>query len=144
MNNLIDYFVYGLPPGPKCITYSHVINLQKCGMLPYLLALQFYFKNYSDLMCLYTIMHGSYGVLWYLKHITFPDKRFEQKCTVMCALIGWATILGPYCVPGYLLASGQCASEREFKKGNFQSKKRVWIALFMYIIGVCLTMAADC
>lgn len=112
-------------------------------MLPYLLILQYYYNNYSDLMCIYTIMHGSYGCLWFLKHLTFPDKRFEQKCTIMCAIVGWATILGPYCIPGLLLASGRCNSEEEFNT-DVWSKKRVWISVFMYIIGVTVTMTADC
>jgi len=61
----------------------------------------------------------------------------------MCAIVGWATILGPYCIPGLLLASGRCSSEEEFNK-DVWSKKRVWISIFMYIIGVTVTMTADC
>ena len=95
-----------------------------------------YFQNFSDEMYLYTVMHGSYGLLWYLKHVAFPDKTYLQKCTISCAIVCWVTLLGPYMVPGYLLAAGYCPKNI--------SKQRKYFSLFAYIIGVCLTIAADC
>lgn len=105
-------------------------------MLFYLVGLMLYFQNFSDEMCLYTVMHGSYGLLWYLKHVAFPDKTYLQKCTISCAIVCWVTLLGPYMVPGYLLAAGHCPKSI--------SKSRKYFSLFAYIIGVCLTIAADC
>ena len=104
-------------------------------MLFYLGFLMVLFDNFSDDMCLYTVMHGSYGLLWYMKHIAFPDKTYMQTCTISCALLCWVSLLGPYMVPGYLLASGQCQEA---------SKSRKYLSLFCYIIGVCLTLCADC
>ena len=105
-------------------------------MLFYCLGLQYYYDNWSDQMCLYSVMHGSYGMLWYLKHLAFPDKTYIQKCTVACAAVCWITLLGPYMVPAYLLASGQCPHEL--------SLERKYFSLFAYIIGVSLTLSADC
>ena len=68
--------MYDLPPGPKCIPLHLVINIQKVGMPFYLALLIFYFQNYSDSMLMYSLMHGSYGLLWYMKHCVFPDKTF--------------------------------------------------------------------
>lgn len=56
----------------------HCINLQKCTSLPFFLFLQYYYDNWSVPMCLYTCLHGSYGLLWYLKHLIFPDASFED------------------------------------------------------------------
>ena len=131
--------MYELPPGPKLFNLHQVINIQKVGMIFYLVLLQIYFDNFSDVMCLYTVMHGSYGILWYMKHLAFPDKTYLQKCTFNCALLCWLTLLGPYMVPGYLLASRSCYSK--FEEPSLQRK---YFSLFAYIIGVCLTMSADC
>ena len=98
--------MYDIPPGPKFIPLHIVVNLQKFGMPFYLLALILYFQNFSEQMLTYTVLHGSYGLLWYLKHKVFPDKTFEAKCTFSCALVCWITILGPYMIPAYLVASG--------------------------------------
>lgn len=55
-------------------------------------------------MC--SVMHGTYGVLWYLKHLVFPDKAFEDKFTITCAFVIWIMVLAPYLIPSWLIASG--------------------------------------
>eukprot|EP00356_Strombidium_inclinatum_P011200 CAMPEP_0170499586 /NCGR_PEP_ID=MMETSP0208-20121228/31865_1 /TAXON_ID=197538 /ORGANISM="Strombidium inclinatum, Strain S3" /LENGTH=65 /DNA_ID=CAMNT_0010777199 /DNA_START=162 /DNA_END=359 /DNA_ORIENTATION=- len=65
-----------MPPGPAFIPLHVVVNLQKVSMPFYLAALMLYYRNFSDTMWLYAVMHGSYGFIWYLKHIAFPDKTF--------------------------------------------------------------------
>ena len=116
-------------------------------MLFYLLGLMYYFDNYSDVMCLYTVMHGSYGLLWYLKHIAFPDKTFMQKCTLPCAALCWISLLGPYMVPGYLLATGHCYKTKMTTSEDLPdepTKLRKYLSLMAYILGVCLTLSSDC
>ena len=143
---LLDFFMYDIPPGPRILNLYSVINLQKVGTLFYLLGMMWYFQNWSDTMCLYTVMHGSYGMLWYLKHVSFPDKTYQQTCTVACALVCWITLLGPYLVPGYLMASGQCYRTKDSVSVDTPlepSKIRKWLSLFLYIVGVCLTLTAD-
>ena len=118
----------------------------------YLLWLMWYYNNYSDVMCLYSVMHGSYGLLWYMKHIAFPDKTYLQKCTIPCAVLCWLTLLGPYMIPAYLLASGQCYSnyggelkdlpEKNHNLETEPSLSRKYLSLLAYILGVCLTIAS--
>ena len=72
----------------------------------YLAFLVWYLDNYSLPMMVYSVLHGTYGVLWYVKHRVFPDPSLQDKCTVSCALVCWFLILMPYMVPAYLLASG--------------------------------------
>lgn len=140
--------MYDIPPGPKCLKLHAVINLQKVGMPIYLVGLMLYFNNFSDVMCLYSVMHGSYGLLWYLKHIAFPDKTYLQSCTISCAIVCWVTLLGPYMIPAYLLASGQCyyieGISTDKTLDTNPSIARKYYSLLAYILGVCMTISADC
>lgn len=95
-------------------------------------------------MCLYTCLHGSYGLLWFMKHLAFADQAFEAYQTVPAALLAWASVLGPYLVPGFLLASGRCEDAFDPKTGNNFTRARVYVAIVMYIFGACLMTAADC
>ena len=143
---LMDWGMHRIPPGPQCFKISSVINPQKVGTLLYLSFLMWYFGNFSDVMCLYTAMHGSYGLLWYMKHLTCPDKSYDRLCTFNCAVVCWVLLLGPYMVPGYLLASGQCyltKDSTDLTLPREPSLVRKYGSLFMYIIGVCLTISSD-
>ena len=87
-------------------------------------------------MLVYSILHGSYGILWYLKHAVFPDPSLQAKCTLMCAIVCWVLILGPYMIPAYLLASG-------IADNTSQSRLRLGTATLLYIFGVSLALLSD-
>lgn len=89
-------------------------------------------------------MHGTYGLLWYLKHLTFPDSAFERHQTITCAIVSWMAILGPYWMPGYLLASGQCKTGAGLKGNELQELVHIYGSVIMYILGVSLMMTSDC
>ena len=138
--DVMNYVMYELPPGPKFLTLASVVNLQKVGMVFYLPFLMYYYDNFTDEMCLYACMHGSYGLLWFMKHLAFPDKTFLQKCTFSSALVCWIFLLGPYMIPAYLLASGKIYNEIYPRA----TTERRYSSLLLYIFGVCTTLAADC
>jgi len=71
----------------------------------FLLFLMVWFQNWSKGMWVYFAMHGSYGFLWIIKSFTFPDKNFEGKVSITCALKAWLLVLGPYTLAGYKVAS---------------------------------------
>ena len=73
----------------------------------YLAFLIWYFQNFSEPMMIYAVLHGTYGLCWYLKHLTNPDAAFERYVTPGSVFVAWAGLLGPYCIPAYLIASGQ-------------------------------------
>ena len=102
----------------------------------YLLGLMWYFNNFSEAMLTYTVLHGTYGVLWYVKHRVFPDASLQEHCTFLCALVCWVLILGPYMVPAYLLASGIASNET-------QSKWRLPLSNALYICGLSLALLSD-
>ena len=80
-------------------------------------------------------MHGTYGLLWYMKHLFFPDKVFAEKCTFNCMLVCWLLILGPYMIPAWLIASGNAGPE--------PSKAWLYLWITVYILSVSLTLEAD-
>eukprot|EP00347_Sterkiella_histriomuscorum_P000149 403376983 len=127
--------MFEIPPGPRFIPVSLTVNAQKLGMPLWLAFLVYYYQNYSDQMLMYSVMHGTYGVLWYLKHITFPDKFADEKFTVSCAFVLWVLVLGPYLLPSWLIASGNSYP--------FQSNYPLYYWLTVYIFGVTLTLGSD-
>jgi hypothetical protein len=55
----------------------HVINFFKGTTFLWVLFLMQTYNNYSTGMYLYLCLHGSYGMFWVLKDLTFPDPRFN-------------------------------------------------------------------
>ena len=92
-NEVLEKYLYGwnwlqdeLPgPGGKCIKQKWYVDLQKGGMPFYLLTLMVYFDNWSIGMWMYFVLHGSYGLIWVLKGMIFPDNSFEQYVSITCA-----------------------------------------------------------
>ena len=60
------------PPGPRA---QWIINFQKGGTLPYVLFLMYYFDHYSVPAYFYAAAHGSYGIIWLIKHFVTPDDK---------------------------------------------------------------------
>ena len=92
-------------PGGKFIKMKWYVDLQKGGMPFYLLGLMLYFDNWSIGMWTYFVLHGSYGIIWVVKGMIFPDGSFEVYQSITAALSAWATVLGPYMLAGYYVAS---------------------------------------
>ncbi len=92
-------------PGGKIIKMKWYVDLQKGGMPFYLLGLMLYYDNWSIGMWMYFVLHGSYGIIWVVKGMIFPDGSFEVYQSITAALSAWATVLGPYMVAGYHVAS---------------------------------------
>ncbi len=53
---------------------------------------------------IYLALHGTYGILWVLKSWIFPDKRFEEKASVIYAAVIWGG-LTLYWVSPWILTS---------------------------------------
>jgi hypothetical protein len=56
------------------IPTRYVVNFQKCGTLFFCLFMMWYYQNFSLGAWTYTGLHGSYGLLWFFKDLTFPDE----------------------------------------------------------------------
>ena len=88
-------------------------------------------------MWIYFAMHGSYGLLWIMKSFTFPDKNFENKVSITCAIKAWLLVLGPYTLAAYKIASSSNIASQN------PHPERIACALLLYIFGNFLLLGTD-
>eukprot|EP00392_Amoebophrya_sp_AT5.2_P009042 g9070.t1 len=134
-----------LPRVPLC----YVVNAFKGATLFFCCFLMHYFDNYSPTNCVYTALHGSYGVLWCLKELWCPDVRFQQPVPLGSALMA-AVFCGLYWLAPVVLISRPrvSISPSELDLGveppyNKVAKFRDAACVFTYVIGVCMMLVAD-
>jgi protein-S-isoprenylcysteine O-methyltransferase Ste14 len=119
--------------GPKVLKAAWVINLQKGGTLPFVLALMAYFDNWSATAWTYAALHGSYGLCWLLKDRVFPDPNWEKKVTFGGALMMWAAALALYWIAPVLIVSQHIEASPALRG----------IATLVYVLGVVTMMGSD-
>ena len=83
---ILNTIQFELPPGPRFIPLNWIINVPKAGYWIFMLSLMIYFGNYSLGAWIYLTLHGSYGVLWFVKDLVFPDKTFQTNVTLLSGL----------------------------------------------------------
>ncbi|OQS05406.1 hypothetical protein THRCLA_02455 [Thraustotheca clavata] len=88
--------------GPRPLQLRHVINVQKGGTIPMMLALMYYYDNWSMSAYLYLANHGTYGLVWLLKELILPDKTWMVPITIP-SIIVVATVLMGYWGAGYIV-----------------------------------------
>ena len=88
------------------IPVYYTVNFAKGTMFIYLLALMFYFQNFSVGAWVYLGLHGSYGILWIARDTAFPDPATQRKQTFLSWLVLSIPVLGPYQMIGYWMISG--------------------------------------
>jgi protein-S-isoprenylcysteine O-methyltransferase Ste14 len=119
--------------GPRPFKLATVINLQKGGTLPFVLALMWCFDNWSVTAFTYAALHGSYGVVWLLKECAFPDPSWQKPVTIGAAFNAFALVLGPYWLAPWLLVSSRL-------------EQPAWLlgtAIFTFTIGIVLMIGSD-
>ena len=72
IRGLQQRLVIDMPGGPRIVSFATVINFQKCLMFFYLGALMWLYNDHtpaaaSTAAWIYLALHGSYGLVWYLK-----------------------------------------------------------------------------
>ena len=90
---LNEWLATSAPPGPAIFPTYWIINFQKGGSLFFCLWLMHRYQNYSAPALMYTVAHGSYGMLWLLKHVTFPDPKWNVKQTFMSVIVAISLVL---------------------------------------------------
>lgn len=112
----------------------YIINFFKGTTFIWVLFLMQLYQNHSTGMYLYLVLHGSYGMFWVLKDLTFPDPRFQAKCSlgssILCVL--FLTLYWMIPVP---LAAGLGVSE--------PSTSRIIFLLSLYFLGLVLMLGSD-
>lgn len=91
-----DWFLHRIPGGAGR-TYPRVpINLHKTTVGLVVLALMAAAGDFSLAAWLYLALHGSYGVLWLVKDVAFPDPSWRSPCSIASAAAVFVFPLGLY------------------------------------------------
>ena len=134
LSNLFDPVNTPLAFGPKILKFNWIINAQKTGTIFVMFLLMVYYKNYSTGAWLYLSLHGTYGLLWFLKDMVFPDKSFQKYLTVVPSLLVSLFLLS-YWIMGYEVMCGLGDQN--------PSGKKIFGCFFIFSIGNILMMCAD-
>ncbi|HSB03098.1 MAG TPA: DUF1295 domain-containing protein [Anaerolineales bacterium] len=112
---------------------SAFINAHKILVIPIVLGLMWYFDNWSVEAFVYLAMHGTYAVLWLIKHRLFGDKRFEGRQPLWIGILFIFFPLAGYYAAPYLLISRHIVLP-PYMFG---------LILFLYIMGIFLHYVSD-
>lgn len=112
---------------------STFINLHKILVIPVVLGLMWYFHNWSVEAFVYLAMHGTYSLLWLIKHSLFGDKRFEQRQPLWIGILFIFLPLAGYYAAPYLLISRHIVLP-PYMFG---------LSLSLYILGIFLHYVSD-
>ena len=123
--------------GPRLLKLSWVINFQKGGTLPFVALLMLLYGNFSVEAWVYLALHGSYGLVWLLKHFAFRDRSWEVKVTLGGALNSFLFVLGPYWLMPWLLLSGVLGDRPS------ASSALLGGAVALHTLGVVIMIASD-
>lgn len=128
-----DYIVNDLGGGPRPWKLAWIINAQKGGTLPFVLLMMAIYGNFSATAWTYAALHGSYGVAWVIKDLTFGDPGWQKRVTVGSGLAAFMAVLGPYWLAPWLLVS----------RDVNQPPWMLGLASFVYAVGLVLMIGSD-
>jgi protein-S-isoprenylcysteine O-methyltransferase Ste14 len=119
--------------GPKRVRMSWVINLQKGGTLPFVVALMAAFGEWSTTACVYAGLHGGYGLVWLLKERVFPDAAWQKKITAGAAVNVFLLVLGPYWLAPVLIVA----------RHHHAAPATTGAAVLLFALGVVAMVGSD-
>jgi steroid 5-alpha reductase family enzyme len=93
----------------------------------------FFYRNFSTEAFVYLALHGTYSVLWLLKHHLYPDRRFEQRQPFGIGVIFIFLPLGAYYAAPYLLITRRVTLPPDFLAA----------VICVYTLGVFFHYVAD-
>lgn len=138
MRRWTNYFVNDFGGGPRPWKLAWVINFNKAGTFPLLGLLIAWYHNTSAAAWIYLAMHGSYGLAWFVKDLTFPDTSWQKRITIGGGINLFLGVLGWYWVFGWLLISG-------VSRPAYPLPDYAWFCLCisLCILGSMIMIAAD-
>jgi protein-S-isoprenylcysteine O-methyltransferase Ste14 len=138
LNRFTGYAVNDFLGGPRPWKFAWVINFQKCGTFFFLGFLMWYYQNFSTTAWVYLAMQGSYGVIWFIKDIAFPDPSWQKRITIGGGVNAFIGVLGWYWVFGWLLISGVSTPYYPLSDGAWYA-----LCISLCMIGSVIMIAAD-
>jgi len=136
LHKTTHYLSHDLFGGPRFLRFNWVINFQKGMTLVWVLGLMVVYGNYSIHAWVYLALHGSYGLIWIIKDLTFPDEKWQTNITLGGGLMAILAVLGPYWVAPFILISSAW---------NVEGASLTWlsVAILIYALGLALMLIAD-
>jgi protein-S-isoprenylcysteine O-methyltransferase Ste14 len=124
--------------GPRPWKLAWVINVQKGGTFLFLGGLMWHYQTTSPAAWLFLALHGTYGLVWLVKDLAFPDPGWQKRVTLLGGLIAFLAVLGPYWVFGWLLISGT-------SQPSYPLPAVAWscLCVSLCLFGSALMIAAD-
>ncbi len=138
LRRLTTWLVEDAGGGPRPWKFSWVINFQKGGTFFFLGFLIWWYDNQSVAAWVYLALHGSYGLIWLIKDLTFPDPGWQKRITILGGIHAFVGVLGWYWVFGWLLIAG-------VSDPVYPLPEPAWFALCisLCLVGSVLMIAAD-
>ncbi|MFT3807819.1 methyltransferase family protein [Arenimonas sp.] len=124
--------------GPRPWKLAWVVNFQKAGTFLFLGLLMWWYGNTSMAAWIYLALHGSYGLVWILKDLAFPDPSWQKRVTIGGGLNAFVFVLGWYWVFGWLLISGAVRPDYPLADGAW-----FCLCISLCVIGSVIMIAAD-
>jgi protein-S-isoprenylcysteine O-methyltransferase Ste14 len=138
LNRITQYMVSDFGGGPRPWKFAWVINFQKCGTFVFLGFLMWLYDNTSTTAWIYLALQGSYGLVWFIKDMAFPDPSWQKKITIAGGINAFLGVLGWYWVFGWLLISGVSTPDYPLSNGAWYA-----LCISLCIIGCTIMIAAD-
>jgi protein-S-isoprenylcysteine O-methyltransferase Ste14 len=142
LQRLNQHLMFELGGGPSSLKAAWVINLQKAGCFPFFALLMWLYADRtpwatSPAAWTYLALHGSYGLVWLLKDMVFPDPNWQHRCTWGSAVY-LAAGLALYWAIGWVLISG-------VSDPRYPLPDNAWLALCiaLCILGSVLMFGSD-
>ncbi len=113
------------------------VDLHKAATGPFVLALMVMYGNFTIPAWVYLALHGSYGIVWVVKDVVVPDRRWRRAVTVPSAMAALA-FLSLYWVAPVILIAGPPA--------RGWTPAPPWglaLAVAVHTVGVLMMVGAD-
>ena len=138
MGRLNRYIMSDCGGGRRLLKLAWVINFQKLATIPILGLFMIRYGNVSAAAWIYLAMQGSYGLVWVIKDLAFPDPRFHEPVTIGAGIASLITVLGWYWMLGWLMIA-------HGGRSTYPLSDYAWFGLCisMCIVGCAIMIAAD-
>lgn len=138
MRKITDYLTRDFLGGPRPLKFAWVINAQKGGTFLFVGLLMAWYGNTSPAAWVYLALHGTYGLCWLIKDVTFPDPNWQARVTLGGAAMSIVGGLGLYWLIAWLLISGVSTPD-------YPLPEQAWFALCiaLHTLGIAIMLSAD-
>lgn len=131
---MVTFLMSPFIPSPTLGKMCWSVNLQKCGTIFYCWFLMNRYSTQDHLTSwIYLSLHGTYGMMWCLKELIFPDPNWQKPVTVFQHLVGLAACLLPYWYMAWSV--NYYRTDASFP--------RIAFCIWLHTVGNVLMMASD-